>query len=300
MSQKKIIIIGQPRHGKTELGGITARILNASFGNTSDTIYESLAAKGETTVEALRKIPKEDIRERLINEGDRLCLDNPAFLSLKQLETHRIVCGVRKPPELYGIKQVYPDAVVVWVERPAAQWFPDNTSLTREAADYVVVNDGSLEDLEVKMRGVLVLMDLKLHHPGHHLWGLLHTWSFQGEWDEHQRRNFFTAFGTMMQLCFGDGCPCLFDFEKIKMVVPPPADRGGLLTWGFVVHDFVNFRRGLTLHFDWTRQNPMFQKLLEAFADGAPPGVLSASSFNDVRPEALHGGPGPKTVCCNG
>lgn len=271
----KFLIGGLPRHGKTEAARIIAARLNLTYGNTSDTIYAELAKERGCTVASLESLPKETLRSALIAKGDNLCLQGgPAFLALTQLDKHDVVCGVRKPIELSLVREKYPKSVFLWITRPDYDAPKDNTLLSQLDADYVVVNDGSLNDLEAKIAQFIVMSSLGLKHPGNSLWNLLHWFAFQRDWSENERAQFLQAFGTILFITARD-CPCAITFEAIKKVFPPPSVNSEFWNWTLIVHDWVNHKRGVPLRWEWTRGHPAFKALQEAFSSNTPEGLLT-------------------------
>ncbi len=276
--ERKIIIGGLPQHGKTTIAGIIASRFGVTFANTSDTIYDELAGYGQT-VEDLHKMPKERLRPRLIETGDRLCEEHGlAYLALTQLEKHDVVCGVRKPKELALIRAAYPDCLFLWVIRPGHPHIKDSTQLSHKDADLVVMNTGSVTDLETQVTSGLVNNSLGLVHPGNSLWNMLHWFAFQRDWSDLERTNFMQSFETMLFIT-GKTCPCAIEFQAIKKVLPPPAGRDEFWNWTLLVHDWVNHKRGVPLHWDWTLGHPGFKALREAFSTRTAEGILTGTSF---------------------
>jgi len=278
MMDRKIIIGGLPHHGKTTIAGIIASRFGVTFANTSDTIYEQVAKDYGKTVEEVHAMDKEKLRPELIFVGDTLCkVHGLAYLTLKQLEKHDVVCGVRKPQELALVRAAYPNCLFLWVIRPGYPTIKDSTQLSHKDADLVIMNAGSVSDLESQVTSGLVNNSLGLSHPGNSLWNLLHWFAFQRDWNALERTNFMQAFETLLFIT-GKSCPCAIEFQAIKKVLPPPAGHDEFWNWTLLVHDWVNYKRGVPTHWDWTQGHPGFKILKEAFSSGTAEGILSGTS----------------------
>lgn len=275
---RKIIIGGLPQHGKTTVASIIATRFGVTYGNTSDTIYETVATVQGVTVDELYKMDKEKLRPKLIEAGDHLCsVGGPAYLALQQLQKHDVVCGIRKPQELALIRASYPDCLFLWVIRPGYLHIKDSTQLSHKDADVVIVNSGSMADLEANITQGMVNNSLGLSHPGNSLWNLLHWFAFQQNWTDMDRSNFMQAFDTMLFIT-GRTCPCAVEFQAIKRVLPPPSGRDEFWNWTLIVHDWVNYKRGVPLYWEWTSGHPGFKALQEAFTTRTAEGILAGTA----------------------
>lgn len=179
MQTPVIIVIGPPHHGKTEARKALAELTFQKGESTSTVIYHFLAARRKQDVKELHALPKDDIRPELIEAGDfmvgkineiKLAAENPevdqsvyripsALVRTLYLNGYNIIDGVRRRPELQdSIRHLEWNGVrtlVLWIERPGADTVQDNTELTQADAHEVVYNDGTLEDLKVKLKAVL-------------------------------------------------------------------------------------------------------------------------------------------------
>lgn len=179
MQPPVIIVIGPPHHGKTEARKILAELTFFKGESASTIIYSFLAHRRKVEVAELLKIPKDDIRQELIEAGDFLVghtdkLFEPAvdteidklvyripsaLIRTLYLSGYNVIDGVRRRAELTeainhltwnGVR-----SVVLWIERPGVEKIIDNTELTQADATEVVENDGTLEDLKAKLKIVL-------------------------------------------------------------------------------------------------------------------------------------------------
>ena len=67
----------------------------------------------------------------------------------------RVIDGVRRPLELDNSRSVLQwfniHTFVIWIEDPRKPHVKDNTTITKEHADAVILNDGTKDDLEKKI-----------------------------------------------------------------------------------------------------------------------------------------------------
>lgn len=185
--EKFVVVIGPAAHGKSTFRTAFAEALHVEGGSCSDYIYAVWAYLGDTTVEALRKLPKEDIRPKLVALGDWLTTPahtfrghfpfrlfpgwNPEALDKTGLpKPHpgalvqgafnsgvRVLDGVRRRCELEASLPYFAwfntKPLVVWVEDPRKARNPaDNLDLNMDDAHRIVINKGSVEDLQEEAR----------------------------------------------------------------------------------------------------------------------------------------------------
>lgn len=172
-------IIGPVGHGKTEVRNIICKLTGFKGASCSDVIYAFLAERRQVPVAELFKIPKEELRPALIEAGDFMCGhgrmeekakdDNvdDAILRIPSCLVRslyhcgiRVIDGVRRPLELdqsrAHLQWNNVDTCVIWVEKPAVSpGAPDNTVVSKDLADHVVINDGTKADLEIKVEAIL-------------------------------------------------------------------------------------------------------------------------------------------------
>lgn len=178
-----VIIIGPAKHGKSTFRKALADNLGTVGGSCSDTIYALWAYIGETTVEALRAKPKDDIRTTLVALGDwyttpaRTLAEN--FPHDKLPSTHleklegsqlekphegaliqqayrsgiRVLDGVRRKKELAAALPFFAwfgfPVLVLYVYDPRKGRDPtDNFDMRCTDAHNIILNNGSLEALE--------------------------------------------------------------------------------------------------------------------------------------------------------
>lgn len=187
MSNQQVVIIGPPHHGKTEVRKYICEVMGWKGASTSDVIYALLAQEMGKPEAELRAMPKEEIRPKLIEFGDYLCgkagklelvpplperpapekyYRGPSALSRILFHTgHRVSDGIRRRLELSDLRSKLEwlgiPLVVIWVERPGHPTIKDNTEVTSADADFVLLNDGSLEELRSKVKAWLDSLELR-------------------------------------------------------------------------------------------------------------------------------------------
>jgi hypothetical protein len=179
-----IFVCGPVGHGKTTAREILSRITHLKGGSCSDVIYAILAQRRGVSVESLRHIPKEEIRPALIEVGDFVCgsvgqltevpvnnIDESlyrhpsALIRTLYLSGYNVIDGVRRRLELQHARDHLDwngvRSVVIHVEDPRKPKIADNSEDLRDLADNQIINDGTVNDLEIKLRAVL-----EQHFPG--------------------------------------------------------------------------------------------------------------------------------------
>lgn len=137
----KYAFIGLKQAGKSTASTIASTIIGCRAVDTSDMIYEALAAESGVTVESLRAIPKEELRPRLIEIGDRLSKEDPLSLVRPVMKAKSFtIAGIRKKDQLAALPK---DVQVVWINRTNHD--PDSLdNLEIEPGEYdVVINNGA-------------------------------------------------------------------------------------------------------------------------------------------------------------
>lgn len=179
MQAPVFLLIGPPHHGKTEARKILSELTFQKGESTSTVIYSFLAHRSKTPVEELKQIPKESYRDTLIEAGDFLVgkidkIHLPAadehfeqgvyripsgLVRTLYMNGFNVIDGVRRREELSdSIKHLDWNGVrtlVIWVERPGTEVIQDNSELTQADAHEVVINDGTLDELKEKLKGVI-------------------------------------------------------------------------------------------------------------------------------------------------
>lgn len=137
----KYAFIGLKMSGKSTASNIVSEILRCRAVDTSDMIYDRLAAELGVTLGDLRAMPKEDIRPKLIEIGDRLSKTDPLALIRPVMKSKSFtIAGIRKRDQLEALPK---DVQVVWINRN------DHTPDSLDNLDIdptghcIVINNGS-------------------------------------------------------------------------------------------------------------------------------------------------------------
>lgn len=179
MQPPVVFVTGKPQHGKTTVRHLVAQITGLRGASCSDVVYHYLAARRQVSVEALRQLPKEELRPFLVEAGDFLCGANQppqevpvnkevdaevyripsALIRALFLSGINVIDGVRRRLELQDAKNHLEwngvRALTLYVDRPGVPDIPDNTEDLRDLADEVILNDGTLAELEKTVEAVL-------------------------------------------------------------------------------------------------------------------------------------------------
>lgn len=179
MNPPVFFVVGKPQHGKSTLRQALANATRLRGGSCSDVVYALLAARRGVSVESLRFLPKEELRPTLVRFGDWLCglgepleetAVNPEFdeniyrhptalVRVLVLSGIHVVDGIRRRLELQESKDrlewIGLRTLTIFVDRPGVPEVKDNTEDLRDFADEVVLNDGTVADLEVKAKELL-------------------------------------------------------------------------------------------------------------------------------------------------
>lgn len=164
------LIIGLPRHGKTEVGKAIADVLKCGRGSTSTAVYWGLAYEWSHTLgidvltafTQLVATPKEQLRPDLVRVGNAMCEKNPAALSLWLVDNgNYVIDGIRRRSELDYTRKVLAErghkVEVWWVYRtPPPERIEDNTEVQWTDAEVNFSNHfQTVEELQAAVRKFL-------------------------------------------------------------------------------------------------------------------------------------------------
>lgn len=179
MQPPVFFVVGPVGHGKSTAREILSKATYLKGASCSDVIYRFLAVRRNTTVEELRKIPKEELRPALVEAGDFMVgrigkieevaanaeIDQSLYripsllIRTLYLNGNNVIDGVRRRLELVdaighlewnGIR-----ALTIYVEDPRKPQIADNSEDLKDLSDERILNDGTPEELEIKLRAIL-------------------------------------------------------------------------------------------------------------------------------------------------
>lgn len=111
------LVGGLPRHGKSTLASCLSVYTGLPWGDTSQVIYDALAEELGTTRAELQARDKSTVRQQLIDLGDRLVAQDPAYLVRRLVQSGiRIVAGVRAPEQILAVEAELGPVLTMWVE----------------------------------------------------------------------------------------------------------------------------------------------------------------------------------------
>lgn len=149
---RKILVIGNKYHGKTTF----ARFLQQALGDaqsfsTSEYLVYRLSLLNGVSVADIHK-EKEKYRPELIKLGNAMCnADAGCLVTICMWSCHKtfaIIDGVRRISEYTRVKDWFEQ--IIWINRPSEPKGLDNLELDESHANRIILNDGSLEELQAK------------------------------------------------------------------------------------------------------------------------------------------------------
>lgn len=147
----RFAIIGRARAGKSTFAEYLSEILGLQCSNTSDWLVEVEKFRRrklhdlEPTALPSPDFNKNEMRSWLIALGDAVCAQQPDFLIEQALKRGAVITGIRRKEEFDYLPK---DVIVIFIDR--AESIADNFDIAKDKARYVIMNDGSLEDLRKK------------------------------------------------------------------------------------------------------------------------------------------------------
>jgi dephospho-CoA kinase len=151
----RFAIIGRARAGKSTFAEYLADALGLTCANTSDWLVEvERFRRHRLNVLEPEAMPsplfnKSEMRSWLIALGDAVCASHSGFLIEQALKRGTVITGIRRKEEFECLPK---DVIVVFIER--ADSVADNFDVPKDKARFVIVNDGSLDDLRDKANEV--------------------------------------------------------------------------------------------------------------------------------------------------
>jgi dephospho-CoA kinase len=154
MTLPKLLIIGHGRHGKDTVCEILRDRYGFRFQSSSEFcaqkfIYNELRHKyGYTSYEQCYQ-DRHNHRSKWYNMIHAYCENDYARLGRDIFAENDIYCGLRNKSEFYAMKNTGVFDYCIWVDRSDHLPLEDRSSMNLEIwmADYVIDNNGDLEDL---------------------------------------------------------------------------------------------------------------------------------------------------------
>jgi hypothetical protein len=148
MTKKITVVIGPARAGKTTFANWLSRQNGEKTGGTSQIVYKLMANARGCPLEELYRVPKELLRPHLIKFADSLCDIYPDILSAGLLmEGITVIDGIRRREELEELARKH-DIEVYYVKRDKGT-VKDNFELVEDDADFIVDNNGNMEQFKI-------------------------------------------------------------------------------------------------------------------------------------------------------
>jgi len=150
MNPHAFFIIGLRESGKELVANLLSHTLGERRGATSSIIYDEVARQRGVPRWEVESLPKDELVPELVRVGNSLCATDPSALVAPLLRRGvRVVYGIRRRVELAAARRAAATQgltpVVVWLDR--GEGSNDNTEVSREDADYVIANHGSVGHL---------------------------------------------------------------------------------------------------------------------------------------------------------
>jgi hypothetical protein len=154
MTLPKLLIIGHGRHGKDTVCDILRDQYGFQFQSSSEFcaqkfIYDELRHKYGYTSYAQCYQDRHNHRAEWYDMIHAYCEDDYARLGRDIFAENDIYCGLRNKAEFHAMRNTGVFDYCIWVDRSDHAPLEDRSSMNLEIwmADYVIDNNGTLEDL---------------------------------------------------------------------------------------------------------------------------------------------------------
>ena len=171
MRKPKLLVIGHGRHGKDTVSEILCKNFGLSFISSSmfackQLIYSGLKNKyGYNSFEECYN-DRHNHRSEWYNEISNYCKDDPSQLGKDIFSKHDIYCGLRNVREFKAMKENNVFDACIWVDRSDHLPPEDKKSmtLTKYMADYIIGNNGTMKELESKVKLCYSVIETKFNY----------------------------------------------------------------------------------------------------------------------------------------
>lgn len=154
MKKLKLLVVGHGRHGKDTVSAYLKEKYNLDFVSSSffcaeHVVFPVLSEKyGYSSVDECYN-DRHNHRSEWFNLIHDYNEEDHARLGREIFEKHDIYCGLRNAKEMIAMQKAGVYDYAVWVDR-SAHLPPEDISsmtITREMCDFVIYNNGTLEEL---------------------------------------------------------------------------------------------------------------------------------------------------------
>lgn len=170
----KIMVIGNARHGKDSTCNILHDLYKLNFVSSSYFVaeiavrpyLENLGIEYDTLEDCY--IDRINHRSHWFDAIATYNLNDPARLGRELFSRYDIYCGLRRREEFLALRAEKAFDVCFWVDRSKHEKQEERSSNTLDmsVADYIIDNNGTLEDLEVNVMEIMdrAIDDGKIPH----------------------------------------------------------------------------------------------------------------------------------------
>ena len=155
----KLLVIGWGRHGKDTVCEMLNKHGGLTFVSSSEYCAEHVVYPTMSGYDTWQECyaDRHNHRAQWFETIKSFNEDDPAKLSKMILSEYDIYCGLRNIRELEAARSLFD--LIIWVERPDLdKEDSDSMTIKKDDADIVLYNDGSLKDLEIKVRKLITFI----------------------------------------------------------------------------------------------------------------------------------------------
>lgn len=169
MQIMKILIIGHARHGKDTVGELFESIaglkaISSSYILAREFLYDLMNTKYGQNYKTFEECyeDRHNFRKEWYDEITEYNKDDKARTAKLILNEAEIYVGMRNNDEVIECVNQNLFDLIIWVDASERHW-PENKSsfnITKNVADIIIENNGTLEDLEHKIERLIKVLDI--------------------------------------------------------------------------------------------------------------------------------------------